>query len=122
MIATTASSLLQKKMLPKMILASSATTSRNFSSDCAPAQKLRGIFEEYRTTYFSDEVPSAFRNTLISFIKGPDNHVVIDNFNIILGNIGRQDAYLSDSEIRELLLEAGVKGCKIPVEQAMQLL
>jgi len=44
----------------------------------------------------------------------------VDNINIVLGNIGRQDAFLTEQELADLLREAGATSRKIPLDQAMQ--
>ena len=95
---------------------------RSFSSECAPAQKLRGALEEYRQEHFSRELPSRFRKEAIKVIQGPDNKVTIDSFNILLANIGRKDAYLTESELNDLLSTVGATNRRIPVEKAMLLM
>jgi hypothetical protein len=93
-----------------------------FSSECAPALKLKSIFEEYRQVHYSREMPSRFRKEVVKVIEGPDKQVMIDSFNIILSNIGRSDACLSEAELDDLLVAAGATSRKIPVDQAMLLL
>ena len=103
---------------------------RAFSSECAPAQKLKCVFEEYRQEHFSRELPSRFRKEMAKVIIqgsnrnsiGNETLVAVDNFNLVLRNIGRQDAFLTERELSDLLLAAGSTSRKIPVEQAMQLI
>lgn len=97
------------------------TTTRAFSNECAPAQKLRFVFEEYRREHFSRELPSRFRKEIAKVMQGgTENEVAVDNINIVLGNIGRQDAFLTEQELADLLREAGATSRKIPLDQAMQ--
>jgi hypothetical protein len=93
-----------------------------FSSECVPALKLKTIFEEYRQANYSRELPSRFRKEVVKVIEGPDKQVMIDNFNIVLSNIGRSDARLSEAELEDLLMAAGATSRKIHVDQAMLLL
>ena len=93
-----------------------------FSSDCAPALKLKSVFEDYRQKHFSRELPSRFRKEIVKVLEGPDHQVTIDSFNVVLGNIGRADAYLSEAELNDLLVEAGASGRQIRSEQAMMLI
>ncbi|CAB9526747.1 expressed unknown protein [Seminavis robusta] len=80
-----------------------------FSTECAPAQKLKAVFEEYRRQNFDDEIPSRFRKHMIKAIEEPDHQTFqVDNLNRILDNIGRKDAHLSNDELSALLREAGV--------------
>ena len=120
------SSLLSTKMVAtasaRRVVGGASTTTRSFSSECAPAQKLRCVFEEYRQAHFSRELPSRFRKEIVKVIQGGDSFVTVDSFNVLLGNIGRHDAYLTETELSDLLLAAGSKSRKIPVEQAMQLM
>lgn len=93
-----------------------------FSTDCQAAEKLRVIFEDYRQTHFSMELPSRFRKEVVKVIEGRDQRVALDNFNILLSNIGREDAQLSESELDELVEAAGTSDRRIPTEKAMKLL
>lgn len=96
-----------------------------FSTNSVPAQKLRSVFEEYRVNNYSDELPSRFRKHIIKEIEEPDHGTcLVDNLNRILGNIGRQDAFLSTEEMNTLLHDAGLSENNryIPVEKMMKLL
>ena len=120
------------RSVPKMVTrvgggASATATKRAFSTECAPAQKLRCVFEEYRQQHFSRELPSRFRKEMAKAIQGGSENngqslVAVDNFNLLLGNIGRQDALLTERELSDLLQAAGATSRKIPVEQIMQLI
>ncbi|CAB9519115.1 expressed unknown protein [Seminavis robusta] len=111
------------RTIPKTAaLAKQTAAKAYFSSECAPALKLQQIFEQYRQEHFSRELPSRFRKEMVKIIEGPDHLVAVDNFNLILSNIGRSDASLSESEMNDLLMAAGSSSRKIPVEQAMMLL
>ena len=61
---------------------------------------------------------------MVRAIEGPDKQVAVDSLNIILTNIGRQEACLSESELVQILQEVGSDGGtrKVTVEQIMQLL
>jgi hypothetical protein len=114
-------------ILRTMTRASTRTLSKQsgnvlFSSECAPALRLKTIFEEYRQVNYSRELPSRFRKEVVKVIEGPDKQVMIDNFNIVLSNIGRSDARLSEAELKDLLMAAGATSRKIHVDQAMLLL
>lgn len=70
-------------------------------------------------------MPSRFRKQIIKEIEEPDHQTFqVDNLNRILGNIGRQDALLSQDELNTLLLEAGVSSNQrvIPIDKMMQLM
>lgn len=114
------------KMMTRMGGASTRVAKCAFSTECAPAQKLRCVFEEYRQEHFSRELPSRFRKEMAKAIQGVESGgqslVAVDNFNLVLGNIGRQDALLTERELSDLLVAAGATSREIPVEQAMQLI
>lgn len=98
-----------------------------FSTECAPAQKLRTVLEEYRKTNFSDELPSRFRKHIIKEIEDPNHETFqVDNLNPLLDNIGRHDARLSQEELDTLLHEAGVvvrsEGRHMPIDKMLQLM
>lgn len=84
--------------------------------------KIRTVMEEYRLENFSRELPSRFRKEVAKVLEGPDKQVEVDSLNIILANIGREEACLSQAELSELLMAAGATSRKISVEQAMLLL
>ena len=74
---------------------------------------------------YSDEIPSRFRKHIIREIEEPDHESVhLDNLNRVLANIGRQDAFLSNAEMEELLQEAGcdTRQRYMPVEKMIQLM
>lgn len=98
------------------------TAARAFSSACAPAQRLRGVLEEYRQLNYSDEVPSRFKKDMIKAMQGDNNAVQVDKLNTILTNIGRHDAFLSDEELNLLLKEAGSSNRFVTVDQILQLM
>uniref|UniRef100_A0A7S3L5P2 Calmodulin n=1 Tax=Amphora coffeiformis TaxID=265554 RepID=A0A7S3L5P2_9STRA len=80
--------------------------SRTFSSDCAPAQKLREVFEDYRQTHFSRETPARFKKEIVNAVES-EGVVEKDSLNEILINIGRKDRLLSEEEYQTLCKEAG---------------
>mmetsp|Transcript_3625 Transcript_3625/g.4829 ORF Transcript_3625/g.4829 Transcript_3625/m.4829 type:complete len:124 (-) Transcript_3625:69-440(-) len=86
---------------------SSLMTTRCFS-DCAPAQKLRGIFEEYRKQHYSRETPQRFRKELVKAAeeKNYPSMIKVDNLNRVLENIGHADDRLSEDELNDLLTAA----------------
>jgi hypothetical protein len=102
--------------------ASVSLLKKNFSSDCVAAQKLKVVFEEYRMTNYSDEMPCRFKKNLINAIcpSGQDT-IVVDDLNKILCNIGRTDQLLSEQELSALLLEAGAKDRCITTKQILEL-
>ena len=104
----------------------SANRSRgvSFSTNCAPAQRLKGVLEEYRREHFSRELPSRFRKEVVRAMEGPDKQVAVDSLNIVLINIGRQEACLSEKELAQILQEIGSDGStrKVTADQIMQLL
>lgn len=95
---------------------------RSFSTECAPAEKIRCVLDEYRREHFSMELPSRFRKEVVKALQGPDNLIKIDNLNVILTNIGRQDACLSAEEMNILLEASGSSDRCVSVEKILQLM
>ena len=95
-----------------------------FSSDCAPAQRLRHELEEYRQEHFSRELPSRFRKEVVKTISSDGVSVEVDSLNLILNNIGRQDACLNEGELLQLLHQVGADANtrKVSVDKIMQLM
>merc|ERR1711862_62258 len=98
------------------------TQSSKFSSDCAPAERLRCILEEYRQKHYSRETPNHFKKDIIKAIKGPDECILVDDLNKILTNIGRPEAKLSNEELNILLRDAGSKDRSISIDKMMKLM
>uniref|UniRef100_A0A7S1Z4Q3 EF-hand domain-containing protein n=1 Tax=Trieres chinensis TaxID=1514140 RepID=A0A7S1Z4Q3_TRICV len=97
----------------------------SFSSDCAPVQKLRCIFEDYRKEHFSRETPKRFKKELFKAAINPDSkEVEVERINQLLKNIGHEEDCLSKDELDVLLDEANGAHDKrvIPVEKMMQLI
>lgn len=95
---------------------------RSFSAECAPAQKVRCALDDYRKEHFSREIPSRFKKEIIKTLKGPHESIQVENLNLILTNIGRQDACLTAEEMNVLLKESGATDRCLPVEQIIKLL
>mmetsp|Transcript_3654 Transcript_3654/g.5268 ORF Transcript_3654/g.5268 Transcript_3654/m.5268 type:complete len:124 (-) Transcript_3654:1855-2226(-) len=98
------------RIAPFSVVARSSSTlmaTRHFS-DCAPAQKLRGIFEEYRKQHYSRETPHRFRKELVKAAEEKNNPsmIKVDNLNRVLENIGHADDRLSEDELNDLLAAA----------------
>jgi hypothetical protein len=120
----------------RIVSRSTATAARSlsvrragFSSECAPAQRLRSVLEEYRQKHYSRELPSRFRKEVVKALTKKDSSAVVevDNLNLILSNIGRSDARLTEEELLILLQEVGAanrnNGSRsVPVEKIMQLM
>jgi hypothetical protein len=100
------------------------TQQRTFSSECAPAQKLRLVLEEYRQKNYSREIPSRFKKDLLRAVPSENGFVPVDSLNSILVNIGRSDSLLTEQELTTLLQEAGAsctEGRNISTQAVLQL-
>jgi hypothetical protein len=62
---------------------------------------------------FSRETPQRFKKEMVKAIQSNDGTVMVDSLNQILINIGRSDQLLSESEMHQLLVEAGAKSRSI---------
>jgi len=104
-------------------MAKTAAPRALFSTDCAPAQKIRSVLEEYRRQHFSRELPSRFKKEMVKAMTTPETSVIhVDTLNLILKNIGRDDARLSEDELALLLQEVGATDRNVSVDKILQLM
>merc|ERR1719273_2080150 len=96
---------------------------RPFSSHTS-VKKLQHIFEEYRLHNYPQTTPPRFRKSVLKVTRTEDEGIVaFEEILKLLNNIGAGN-HLSQSELEEILIEAGGPRHKrgIPVEKMMALL